>query len=262
MKYTRFEALAFVLGSAAIVASVFVPATAAAMPAEVVAQLLMIVVLAGALHWGRNGGFIAALIATAIYVGMRFSVLQAEGLSGDAMTMIVSRVAAYAVIGVAGGELSSRLKYLLARVEHGSMVDHETGLYSAAYAGQAIRSAHGQWMRYEKPYSVVVFVLTPAVWSALKPARMTALLRRIASHLRNDIRMVDDVAYHANGRFLVLLPETPAEGASVAASRLRSGVIELLGTTEDTVTAEVLSFGSDDAALIELAAVLAPEPTA
>ncbi|MEA5074876.1 MAG: hypothetical protein VB139_00825, partial [Coriobacteriia bacterium] len=75
MKYSRFEMLAFALGTAAIVGSAFVPATAQVIPAEFAAQLLMIIILAGALHWGRNGGFITALIAIAIYVGMRYDVL-------------------------------------------------------------------------------------------------------------------------------------------------------------------------------------------
>lgn len=104
MKYSRFEMLAFVLGTAAIVGSAFVPATAQVIPAEFAAQLLMIIILAGALHWGRNGGFITALIAIAIYVGMRYEVLVTEGLSVDVITMIVSRAIAYTVIGLAGAE--------------------------------------------------------------------------------------------------------------------------------------------------------------
>jgi GGDEF domain-containing protein len=258
VKYSRFEILAFLLGSAAIVASAFVPATASTIPLEVVAQLLLILVLAGALHWGRSGGFVSALVATAIYVGMRFTTLEVEGLSADMMTMIVSRVLAYTLVGLAGGEISGRIKYLLAKAERGSLVDAETGVYNAAYASRAIASALGQWARYETPYSVVELALTPAVWSALKPKRSRTLMRQVASEIRNDVRLVDDVAYRGNGRFLVLLPSTPAEGAMAAAGRLHKGVAHTLGSASEMVTVNVLSCGRDDEALGAIAEALAP----
>lgn len=258
MKYSRFEVLVFLLGSAAIVASAFVPATVSTIPTEVVAQLLLIVVLAGALHWGRNGGFVSALVAIAIYVGMRFTTLEAEGLSADMITMIVSRVLTYTLVGLAGGEISGRIKYLLAKAERSSLIDAETGVYNAAYASQAIASAIGRWTRYETPYSVVDLSLAPAVWTALQPKRARALMRQVASEIRNDVRLVDDVAYRGNGRFLVVLPSTPAEGATAAAGRLHTGVVHTIGGTSEMVTVNVLSCGRDDEALGAIAEALAP----
>lgn len=258
MKYSRFEVLAFLLGSAAIVASAFVPTTASTIPTEVVAQLLLILVLAGALHWGRSGGFVSALVATAIYVGMRFTTLEVEGLSADMVTMIVSRVLAYTLVGLVGGEISGRIKYLLARAERSSLVDAETGVYNGAYASRAITSALGQWARYETPYSVIDLALAPAVWSALKPKRSRTLMRQVASEVRNDVRLVDDVAYRGNGRFLILLPSTPAEGAAAAADRLHKGVVHTLGSASEMVTVHILSCGRDDEALAAIAEALAP----
>ncbi|MBN2840147.1 MAG: hypothetical protein JXP37_04220, partial [Coriobacteriia bacterium] len=208
MKYSRFEILAFVLGAVAITGSLFVPSTTQIIPAEVVAQLLLILILAGALHWGRNGGFVTALIAIAIYVGMRYPLLKAEGLSPDVVTMIVSRAVAYTVIGLIGGELAGRVKYLLARMERDAMIDPVTRVYSARYAGQAVARALGKHRRYETTCSVLTLTISPAVWSDLKLRRMDSLMRRVASHLRNDVRMVDDVAYHDNGSFIIILPET------------------------------------------------------
>lgn len=258
MKYSRFEILALVLGTAAIVGSVFVPSTTQVIPTEVVAQLLFILILVGAVHWGRNGGFVTALIAIAIYVGMRYPQLSAEGLSADVVTMIVSRALAYTIIGLVGGELAGRLKYLLTRVDRTVMIDPVTRVYSARYAGQAITSALGKHRRYGTVCSVLSLTISPAAWSDLKASRMDALMRRVASYLRNDVRLVDDVAYHDNGAFILVLPETGAEGAGVVARRLRAGVVDVAGCGPDEVAAKVLTCGADDASLAMLADVLAP----
>ncbi|MDY0340000.1 MAG: hypothetical protein RBS17_02140 [Coriobacteriia bacterium] len=258
MKYSRFEMLALVLGAVAIVASTFVPSTAQIMPTEVVAQLLLIVVLAGALHWGRNGGFVTALIAIAIYVGMRYSTLSTEGLSPEVITMIVSRALGYTVVGVIGGELAGRLKYLLIRVERETMIDPVTRVYSAHYAGRAITIALGKYQRYETPCSVVTITIPPTQWASLKRARMNSLMRHAASHLRNDVRLVDDVAYRGNGSFIVILSEAAYEGALVAAERLRTGVAGLMDCKTTDITTHVLTCGRDDAQLETLVSVLAP----
>lgn len=261
MKYARFEILSLVLGTVVIVGSLFLPATRQTIPTEAAAQFLLILVLASALHWGRNGGFVAALIAIAIYVGMRYPQLTAEGLSPDVVTMIVSRALAYAVIGLVGGELAGRLKYLLTRGERNTMIDPVTRVYSARYAGQAIASAVGKHRRYGTSCSILTLTISPAVWLDLKSSRMNALMRRVASHLRNDVRLVDDVAYHDNGGFVLVLPETGADGAGVVARRLRAGIGDVAGCGTNEVTVRVLTCGADDAELEALADVLAPALT-
>lgn len=259
MRYARFEAVAFLVGSAAIISSLFMSSTSRIIPAEVVAQLLMILVLAGALHRGRNGGFVTALIATSLYVGMRYQLLTTQGLSTDVISMMLTRVLGYALVGVVGGELAGRAKYFLTRDEADTMIDPVTRVYSARYAGRAITTAVGRHQRYGTVCSAVCITVSPAVWASLKPSRMGALMRRIASHLRGDVRIVDDVAYRGNGSFVIILPETDGDGAAVAATRLRAGVAGVIGCDHDDITTRVLSCGTDDVALVELAHALAPD---
>ena len=159
MKYSWFEVLVLVLGSIAIVAGMFVGAPAQHQPAEVVAQLLIIVVLAGALHWGRNGGFAAALLASAVYVFMRLPQLTTDALVTDALILIGIRVLTYGVVGIAGGEVALRIKYVMARLENHALVDHTTGAYSACHAAKSITTALAAWDRYGTPFSVVTIVI-------------------------------------------------------------------------------------------------------
>lgn len=259
MKYSHFETLALVLGALAISASVFMAPTAAPQAAEVTAQLLLIVVLGGALHWGRNGGFLAAVIAIAIYVAMRIPLLQAQGLSGDLLTMLGTRTVMYGLVGVIGGEVASRIKYVFAKIENDSLVDSLTGVYSQRYAAESILSGLGQWERYRTNFSLVIFVIDDSLYSGFKSARYRQLMKQVAGHLRNDVRMVDDLAFAAPATFLVLLPGTPEGGASVVSERLGNGVSDLLGAKRESLPATVMSAETSAAAMRALAQSLIPQ---
>ncbi|MBN1192105.1 MAG: hypothetical protein JXA36_00210 [Coriobacteriia bacterium] len=258
MKYSRFEVLALVLGAIAIVASIFMAPAVSPQAAEVAGQLLLIIVLAGALHWGRTGGFFAALMAIAIYVLMRIPLLQSQGLSTELITMLGSRTLTYAVIGIVGGEVASRIKYLFARLENDTLIDPVTRVYSARYAADAIISGVGQWERYQTDYSVVRLVIASRAFAALKESSALHLMRQVASHLRGDIRLVDDLAAEATGIFLALLPRTDAAGASVVADRLTAEIADLLSATPDVVSTTVLSAATDMQSLRRLAHSLGP----
>ncbi|MRS12447.1 MAG: hypothetical protein EG823_05165 [Actinobacteria bacterium] len=258
MKYTHFEVLAFVLGSAAVVTSIFLAPTEFPQAAEVTAQLLLIAVLAGALHWGRNGGFLSALVAIAVYVAMRVPLLHSEGLSRELLTLLGTRALTYALVGVVGGELAARIKYLFARIENDSLVDPFSGVYSARYAADSILSGVGQWDRYQTEYSVVTVTLSDEMFASYKSRRIRHMVRQVANYVRNDIRMVDDLATGGVGTFYILLPRTDAGGAAVVAARLSAGVRDSLGVTEDAVHATVLSAAQDAPTLKSLAAELSP----
>lgn len=258
MKYSHFETLALVLGAGAIVASIFVSPGSSSQATEVAAQLLLILVLAAALHWGRNGGFVATLVAMAVYVAMRVPLLQSQGFSADVVALLATRALTYALVGILGGELAARIKYVFARLENESLIDPQTGVYSSRYAADAIISGIGQWERYQTEFSVVTITLAQCVYAALKAKRARQLMRQVAASIRNDIRMVDDLAAGATGTFYVLLPRTSASGAAVVAERLSLGVRDLLSARDDAVTAVVLSAATDAQQLKKLADTLNP----
>jgi GGDEF domain-containing protein len=258
VKYRHFEALALVIGTIAIAASLFMAPSVSPQAAEVAAQLLLIVVLAGALHWGRNGGFIVALISIVVYVAMRYPLLVSQGLSTDLLTMLGTRAATYAAVGLLGGEVASRIKYVFARLENDTLVDHLTGAYSARYAAEAIVSGVGQWDRYRMEFSVVEMRADSSAFAALKPARYRNVTRQAASRIRNDVRMVDDLAFNPPCTFLVLLPGTNEAGAGVVAQRLLPGVAEALGTAQSSITVNVRSAAESSSELLELARSMYP----
>lgn len=261
MKYSRFELLVLALGGGAIVGSMALITGGSPHPAEVVAQLLVVFVLGGALHWGRNGGFTAAVIATLVYLFMRLPLLLSDGFSRELLLLIAARVITYGVVGIVGGELCGRTKYVFARFDANPLTDESTGVYNAQYAGAAIRSGVASWDRYQVPYSAVRLSLAPSVTAEMRPLRVRHLLRQMASHIRNDVRLVDDLAHLGDGRFLVLFPNTGAAGAAVAGDRIHRGIVAMLAVETTTLEVSVYSTETDLAALRKLAAELDPGPS-
>jgi len=259
VKYSRFETLVITLGAAVVAASVLVPRDAALQWPELVAQVLLFLTFAAAAHWGRNGGSIVAAGSALAYVLTRVPLLANQGLTDDVAGALLARLAAFAVVGIVGGELFGRIKYFLARVDGSIMLDEYTQVYNRRYCSQALRNAIAQYQRYQAPYSVVLLSLSPALFAELRPTRQHALLKSVAGHIRSDIRLVDDVGYLGDGRYLLMLPNTPRSGAEVAADRVRAGVRDLIGAKDESVSATVLGVAEDAAAICELARSLEPQ---
>ncbi|MHB1340129.1 MAG: GGDEF domain-containing protein [Coriobacteriia bacterium] len=259
MKYSRFEALMITLGGIVIVGSIFVAPTANPQWQELLGQALLLVVLAGAVHWGRDGGSVAAVAATLVYVVVRIPLLSTEGLSPAVVGMILTRMITFGVVGILGGEMFGRIKYFFARLNGASMLDEHTNVYNRAYCGTALKSGLGQFQRYQAPFAVALVSLAPGLLTDLRPSRQRSLLRNVASHIRNDIRLVDDVGYLGDGRFLLILPQTPKSGAEVAADRVRGTVRDLVGARDESVTATALAVPEDASAICDLARSLDPE---
>lgn len=254
MKYASFERLVLTLGAASVLATLALTYRTGILIQEVVAQLLMFGVLFAAVHWGRRGGFIAAIVASLLYIAMRIPLLSAtSNITSQTFVMILTRVLAYGLIGIVGGELSTRMKYVLAGLERSSELDDVTGIFSEQALAPLLDRAHGRFARYDEPYCVVVLQPTQGPLATPSTTRERTLLRHVAGHIRSDIRLVDEAGRLVDGRFVVLLPHTQKEGASIVAERLGKGVKGIVsGANAGTFSAQCLGAAEDADALDSL----------
>ncbi len=264
MKYSRFEQLVLAVGGAAILATVAFSFKSTSTLAEILGQVLLIVVLVGAVHWGRNGGFIAAVAASIIYIVMRIPLVANDvGLTTDIVLLIATRVIAYGLIGIVGGELCGRIMYVFANLEDANSTDEWSRVYNQKFISKSLDSLMGQHKRYQTPFSIVVVSMAPQIFAELRVSRQKYLVRKVADHIRNDIRMVDEVGRLDDGRFLVMLPQTPRDGGAVVADRLGQGVRDTLAAKCESITVVALSAPENvdeiDAILNELRPEETPE---
>ena len=73
----------------------------------------------------------------------------------------------------------------------------------------------GEWRRYGRPFAIVRLELPATQFAEALP------------RLREALRDADSLAAWGEGDLIVLLPETDAEGAEAAATRLRAAVREI-----------------------------------
>jgi GGDEF domain-containing protein len=200
-------------------------------------------VMGVAVHWGRKAGTLAALVACLLYLAVRLPLL-AAGLSPQAFVLMVSRFAGYCLIGLVGGEIFGRVKYIFAGSRESGVIDDWSRVYNQRYALRAIEQATARYRRYQEPFSLVVLRLEPVLTATRRPEKLRGLVRTVAGFLRDDVRLVDDVARLDDGRFVVLLPHTAAKAAPVVAARLVAGVCGTLGVKGECVTS--MSLGADE----------------
>lgn len=250
MKYSRFEALLIGAGALTVLGNILFIYPQARVFEEVVGQLLLLGVLAGAVHWGRKGGLLAAIIASVVYTVMRVPLLTAlGGLEADVVGLVGLRVTTYGIIGVLGGELCGRLKYVFARLETSDNIDGWSGVYNQRHIAVLLDSAVAELERYGAEFSLATITVDPAATSGLRPARLRKVIHSIANHIRNDIRLVDEVARLDDGSFLILLPHTPKPGGEVVVDRLRRGIAGVIASGTDQASTRVLG-GVEDASAI------------
>lgn len=260
MEYGRLEKLILLVGGATIALSMGTAVAAGSPePIELFAQLMLFGVLAAAVRYGRRGGLVAAIVASTVYVVLRLDLVSGVPLTPTALLLIASRLLAYGIVGIAGGEVCGHIKYSLASVEGRSALDEWSRVYNERWAHKTLDQARGRFRRYGEPFSLVILTVSPSVLAGVRPSRQRALTRIAADRIRADIRMVDEVARLEDGRFLVIMPHTPSEGGQIVGTRLGEIVRKSLGVREEAVKVECLGLPGKESAMDGLITAITPD---
>ena len=255
MKYQRFEQFVIALATLGVLGMTIVASRDLKdSTTQIIAGVLLLIVLGAAVHWGRRGGLAAAIGASAAYTLMSVPAMVAErGVTSHALLLLVMRVATYGLVGIVGGEACGRLKHFLTRSSNSETFDEWSRLFNQRYASAALDKALSSYQRFDHAFTVMLVRLAPAVTAEFGPQKVRAIVRGVAGYLRGDLRLIDEVARLDDGRFFALLPNTPADGGAIVASRVSDGIRQLLGILPESLNVVTLSASEDTAALESLA---------
>lgn len=121
------------------------------------------------------------------------------------------------------------------------VLDELTGAYTYDHLRSEIERELNKTRRYRRPTSLLLIDVSGIEDRTAE--EQESVLVRTASFLVGNLRNVDVLFRVAENRFASLLPETPPEGASVAAERLRMVIPDITAQFPFGVTIEIAHMG-------------------
>ena len=222
-------------------------------PVEVGATLLFLPVFLAFVAFRLPGGLIAGLLASIAYTVMRLPAIEVLGAQ-EFLPLIAGRSAAYLAFGALGGWAVGRIQRSLTKLDLYDQIDDATGLFNARFLVDGLELERQRARRYETLFSVVVVAVPAAPIDALTTRQRRRLLRTTGQAIRDSVRTVDRAVHVRDSgrhRFILLLPETPSEGAAVFAERFRGQLAAQLqeqgaGIDHDDLTVERWTVPGDE----------------
>lgn len=202
---------------------------------------------------------VALIAACEVFLGGSFSMdklISLPFLGGFAAQIAPVILVAYIVT-----MFSADIRYGLSRAKLLSETDELTGLLNMRGFSIAANRLFGQALRYNRPVSVLMIDSDnlKAVNDSYGHDAGNRLLRQITRLGLAELRYTDVMARYGGDEFVVLLPETPAEGALEVAGRIRDAVagvpLELEGRRVDcSVSIGVSAYPADGKSMDALVA--------
>lgn len=191
-------------------------------------------VLAAGWRFGRRGGALAALLATAVegaadWGGGRHDAHWMIGAWNTGLRLLFL-LAFVAVLG--------ELKRSLAAEAHSARTDFLTGAANGRAFTEAAENEINRGQRYGRPYAVVYMDLDgfKQVNDTLGHHVGDQLLRAVADTIHSSLRVTDHVARLGGDEFVMLLPESDLEPTRIALQRLRDRLTAVMAAHSWPVT--------------------------
>lgn len=193
---------------------------------EVIAAAMYIAVFLGVIAADVIGGAAAALVASAVYMVLRFSAIEVLGTSTFAGLFLV-RMLSYLSFGVIGGLSWRLLRERLNKLESFDSIDDATHLLNARGMAEVIDHEVARGRRYEESFVVSTVQFSTGLVGGLKRKERANVMAMLGSTARESVRGVDRVGITTDAKtisLVILSPLTTTEGALVLTQRITASL--------------------------------------
>lgn len=189
-------------------------------------NLYLLAIIAAALTLGRIVTVGMLLAITGCYIFLAQPDNPWAALMPAEATRLMARLAPVILVGYLTTMLAADIRYVVERVSLMSQTDELTGLLNMRGFMPLLERETGRAHRYGHPFGLIMVDCDnlKQVNDAHGHAAGNRLLSFTVQRMREILRTTDAMARYGGDEFLVLLPETHAEGASLVAERLRAAV--------------------------------------
>jgi diguanylate cyclase (GGDEF)-like protein len=218
-------------------------------------------VITSALTLGKATTLVNVGLIAACYILLAGHTAPDELLSLRFLAGFAAQLAPVLLVSYITTMFSADIRYGLQRAKLLAETDDLTGLFNTRGFAIAANRLFGQAVRYERSASVLMIDSDnlKGVNDAYGHDAGNRLLRQLANSIQAELRSTDVPARYGGDEFIVLLPETPLQGALEVAERIRTAIsgtpLALEGkSVVSSVSIGVACFPEDGRSLDALAA--------
>jgi diguanylate cyclase (GGDEF)-like protein len=218
-------------------------------------------VITSALALGKLTTLVNVGLIAACYILLGGNAAPEELLSLRFLAAFAAQLAPVLLVAYITTMFSADIRYGLQRAKLLAETDDLTGLFNTRGFAIAANRLFGQALRYDRPASVLMIDSDnlKGVNDAYGHDAGNRLLRQLANAIQAELRATDVPARYGGDEFIVLLPETPPQGALEVAERIRTAIsgtpLPLEGkSVVSSVSIGVACFPEDGRSLDALAA--------
>jgi diguanylate cyclase (GGDEF)-like protein len=206
-------------------------------------DLYLLVVIVSALTLGKLITLLQLVLIAACYIWLGYP--QRNILSLPFGTALVAQITPMLLVAYITTMLSADIRRAYGHVKLLSETDDLTGVLNMRAFSAVAERVFRQAERYARPFSVLMIDSDhlKSVNDALGHEAGNRLLKLTVQCIQSQLRQTDVVARFGGDEFVVVLPETSANGAVGVAERIRRSIESSPLTTRDKKIAATVSIG-------------------
>lgn len=196
-------------------------------PSETLAVLLYLIIIVAALFFSFQGALLAAGAASVLYAFMRKAGPTEAAPFAAVSVRALSYILFAALVSFGLAAITGRRH----RLDTGSVFDEKTGLASITHLVTIIDHEIARSVRYDRRFSLALVDLPFAAAGSKERVAYESMLDELGDQVREAIRTTDYAGIRTDPRssqIVVVLPETPSEGAGIFALRFGERIADFL----------------------------------
>ena len=189
-------------------------------------NLYLLPIITSALSLGKLATLLEIGLITACYVLLGRSSTASSALSLGGATVLLTQLAPMLLVAYITTMFSADIRYGLNKAKLLSETDELTSIYNMRGFALIMDRTFAQAVRYSRPVSVMMIDSDnlKAVNDEHGHDAGNNLLRLIATGIKSQLRSTDVLARYGGDEFVVLLPDTGADGTRDVAERIRLSI--------------------------------------
>ncbi len=189
-------------------------------------NLYLLTIVISALTLGTLSTLLEVALIAACYLFLWYASGMESPASNGGVGGFVTQLAPMLLVAYITTMLSTDMRSAMSRIKEISETDELTGIYNARAFTALANHNHKQAVRYRQPYSIVMIDSDSLkkINDNFGHEAGNQLLKLTVTCIQQELRETDVLARYGGDEFVLMLPQTGADGAFQVAERMRKTI--------------------------------------